>query len=91
MGLRLSAGRFPERNYRTDADEAILINETFVAEMNWQQPLGKQVFIDEKALTVIGVVEDFHYQTFILTALLTIASRVYKAASTNPADVLRDA
>ena len=35
----------------------VLVNETFVAQMEWDQPIGKKVGRSE----VIGVVRDFHY------------------------------
>lgn len=46
------------RAEQADNDIApILVNETFVKQMEWTQPLGKKVGENE----VIGVVSDFHY------------------------------
>jgi len=39
---------------------AMLVNETLVKELGWNDPLGKTIFRDT-TYTIIGVVEDFHY------------------------------
>ncbi|KIC96017.1 ABC transporter permease [Flavihumibacter solisilvae] len=48
----------------SDSNNSILVNESFVKEAQWQQPLGKQVdfwYRNEK-YTVVGVVKDYHYE-----------------------------
>jgi putative ABC transport system permease protein len=60
FGFNLVAGRDFSRDHQTDADEAIIINETAVQRFGWASPdeaIGKRV--NEKA-RVIGVVKDFH-------------------------------
>lgn len=62
------------RNFEpSDSIENILVNQTLVELMGWSQPIGQQITIasnanptvDEVLLeaNVIGVVEDFHYQS----------------------------
>lgn len=65
MGLRLKEGRSFHRGLSTDMDQAIMVNETFVTQMKWGNAIGKQVFLNEKAYDVIGVLEDFHYRIFM--------------------------
>jgi putative ABC transport system permease protein len=48
----------------SDSNNSVLVNESFVKEAQWQQPLGKQVdfwYRNEK-YTVVGVVKDYHYE-----------------------------
>lgn len=59
FGLQITKGRSFDRTYSTDLDQAILLNETAVKKLGWDQPIGKTIhFGNEKQ--VIGVVEDFH-------------------------------
>lgn len=64
MGVRLKEGRFFDRNIQSDVDNAMMVNDTFVRHMKWDSPLGKVISMKEKKYTVVGVVEDFHYQPF---------------------------
>ncbi len=57
MNIELLAGReFPPLPVRPERSPAY-VNETFVAEMGWEEPIGKSIGNNE----VIGVVADFHY------------------------------
>jgi putative ABC transport system permease protein len=61
LGLRIVAGRNFSRSLLTDRDK-YLINETFVRQMNWTDPIGK--FIERNGKhEVIGVVSDFKFAT----------------------------
>lgn len=57
------------RNFSTDlamdTAEAAIVNESFVKQAGWQDPLGKKVdfFYNNKKYTVIGVIKDYHYQS----------------------------
>jgi ABC-type antimicrobial peptide transport system permease subunit len=76
MGLRLKEGRSFRRILKTDIDQAVIVNETFVNHMGWQNAMGKKVFLEKKTYQVIGVMEDFHYRVFtekIEPALLRIS------------------
>jgi putative ABC transport system permease protein len=67
LGIQLLEGRnfLPERS--TDTKEAIIVNEAFIREFEWQPPvLGKKLSgWNEQRLPggpeVIGVVKDFHF------------------------------
>jgi len=54
--IQLKAGR----NFSSDSSMDYILNETAVKALGWKQPLGKQ-FRDG---TVVGVVNDFHFQPF---------------------------
>lgn len=64
MGLRLQHGRSFDRNMRTDLEDAILVNDTFVAQAGLTEPIGKPVIYEDRTLMIIGVVKDYHYKDF---------------------------
>lgn len=61
----LKEGRFLADNRGTDGEQAILVNETLVARQGWQNPVGQQVLVEGEPVTVVGVLEDFHYVSFM--------------------------
>ena len=64
LDFGLKEGRFFGEAYGTDRERVVLINETFARNQDWDVAIGEQVRIDSLALTVVGVVEDFHYHDF---------------------------
>lgn len=68
FGIDIVQGRDFSREITTDADSAIIINETAMRTLGWKSPVGKQMKSTEFAtksnkagiFTVIGVVRDFH-------------------------------
>lgn len=66
MGLTIVEGRNFSRDFITDS-VAVLVNESFVKQMNWKDPIGKRFVIEDgvednplKYRTVVGVVKDYH-------------------------------
>ncbi|PZR25908.1 MAG: antibiotic ABC transporter permease [Citrobacter freundii] len=64
LKVPLSAGRNFSANYPGDATAAVLVNEAFVKEAGWKDPVGQRVTTFEKGetYTVAGVVKDYHYK-----------------------------
>jgi putative ABC transport system permease protein len=68
LGMNIVEGRDFSREYSTDVD-AVIINQATAEQFNWDQPLdhkvGRVISMqgDFKLYQVIGVVEDFHYET----------------------------
>ena len=64
MGIKLVEGRgFSESNL-SDQQYGIIVNETLVKYFGWKDPIGKRLpGPDFKDHQVIGVVQDFHYQS----------------------------
>ncbi|MDR6569282.1 ABC transporter permease [Chitinophaga ginsengisegetis] len=66
MGITLQSGRNFSDTGESDMHHSVLINETLVKMLNWDQPLGKRVQfkIDQEGhraeRVVIGVMKDFH-------------------------------
>ncbi len=64
LGVRLKQGRFFERERVTDSKESVIINEKFVENMNWDNPLEMSFDVDTLTYNVVGVAENFHYDDF---------------------------
>jgi putative ABC transport system permease protein len=65
MGLKLVAGRDFSEELATDVGGAAIVNETFVREMGWKEPLGKRIGSPQasRSARVVGVVNDFHFRS----------------------------
>jgi len=64
MGMRMKAGRTFSREFGNERAKAI-VNETAIAAMGLDNPIGKTISLWESVpLEIIGVVEDFHFQSF---------------------------
>ncbi|MFC1477564.1 ABC transporter permease [candidate division KSB1 bacterium] len=74
LGLQLADGRDFSREMGTDSRGAMIVNETLVRTLGWNSPVGQTMqFNDTTALLqqntggigkVIGIVKDFHFQSF---------------------------
>jgi putative ABC transport system permease protein len=68
LGMTIVAGRDFSREYSTDT-KATIINQAAAKQFDWAQPVGKRIgrFLstegDIELYEVIGVVEDFHFET----------------------------
>jgi putative ABC transport system permease protein len=65
MKIRLKSGRVFNPELSMDNTQTVIVNEQFVENMNWQDPIGKYIRIDNSEYSIIGVVEDFHYRNFM--------------------------
>lgn len=65
MQLGLNQGRLLAESRSTDAEQAVLVNETLVARHGWQDPVGQQIIVEGQPMTVVGVLDDFHYASFM--------------------------
>jgi putative ABC transport system permease protein len=71
MGMEIIQGRDFDRNMGTDDTAAVLINETGVKTLGWEDnPIGKKIQYgfdlegsQGRIMKVIGVVKDFHYRS----------------------------
>ncbi len=69
MEIKLTAGRDFSREFSTDASAGFILNETAVKALGWDEPLGKNITWEEggpngtKEGRIIGVIEDYHYQS----------------------------
>ena len=63
MGLQLTAGRAFSRDFASDSTQGIILNESAVAMLGLDDPIGKRVdyFSFHGPRTVVGVVKDFNH------------------------------
>ena len=63
LGIKIVQGRDFQEDMPSDTLTGVIVNETFVRRMAWDEPLGKKVDLgDESTLRamVIGVMHDYH-------------------------------
>lgn len=71
MGIEIIKGRNFSREFPGDLEGSMLINETLLEQLGWQDPIGRRVFMTdvekEKFIQVpyqiIGIVRDFHFES----------------------------
>ncbi|MCP5107970.1 MAG: FtsX-like permease family protein, partial [bacterium] len=68
LGMKIAAGRDFSRDFSTDT-AAMIINQRAARQFGWDNPLGKRLdrvngdTNETESYTVIGVVEDFHFES----------------------------
>jgi putative ABC transport system permease protein len=64
LKIPIITGRNFSPDFPSDSTHSILVNEAFVQQAGWKQPLNQQVtsFENGKTYTVAGVVKDYHYK-----------------------------
>lgn len=67
LDLSMSAGRNFSMDHPSDATQGVLVNEAFVREAGWEDPIGQTVdyWYNQTKFTVIGVVKDYHYDSLL--------------------------
>ncbi|QHV94494.1 ABC transporter permease [Spirosoma endbachense] len=66
LGIKLAQGRNFSTAYASDTLDNALVNESFVREAGWKNPIGQRVFFPDrtnKAYRVVGVVRDYHFSS----------------------------
>uniref|UniRef100_UPI004048D2BA ABC transporter permease n=2 Tax=Roseivirga sp. TaxID=1964215 RepID=UPI004048D2BA len=71
FGLEILQGSDFSQLTESELATAVLVNETTVKSIGWEDPIGKEL---AEGLKIVGVVKDFHYQS----ARSTIGSAVIK-------------
>jgi putative ABC transport system permease protein len=63
FNMEMAEGRFFSEKFQTDISDSCVINETAVAAMGLESPLGKRVYWDDFKGKIIGIVKDFHFSS----------------------------
>jgi putative ABC transport system permease protein len=63
MGMKIIKGRDFSVDMQTDYSNAIIINQTLARELGLADPIGKRIQHQWHAFEVIGVVEDFNFES----------------------------
>jgi putative ABC transport system permease protein len=64
LKIQVIKGRNFSKDYPADSTRSVLVNEAFVKEAGWKDPIGQIVdfwYKEGEKYTVIGVVKDYHY------------------------------
>lgn len=56
-------GRNFSKAFSTDPEESVVVNEAFVKEAGWKDPVGQEINFEwkNKKMKVVGVIRDYHY------------------------------
>ncbi len=65
LQIPLIEGRNFSQDFPSDTIEAVIVNEAFVKEAGWKEPIGQTVdfFTKQQKKVVIGVVKDYHFRS----------------------------
>jgi predicted permease len=63
MGMEITQGRSFSRDFSTDSEEALIVNEAAVKVMGMESPIGKRLGIGDSQTKIIGVVKDYHFRS----------------------------
>jgi hypothetical protein len=75
IGLKMAQGRFFSKEYYTDASDAYVVNQTAVKAMEMDEPIGKQLKVWDMNKRIIGVVEDYHFES-LHNEIIPMAMRI---------------
>jgi putative ABC transport system permease protein len=64
LDLKIVQGRTFSREYADTGN--FIINETAARQLQWTDPLGKQIILGDRRGTVIGVARDYHFKALFL-------------------------
>jgi len=60
--MEMTRGRNYDRDFSSDINDSIVLNEKAAAVLNWDNPVGKELKIFGQTRKVIGIVKDFNFQ-----------------------------
>lgn len=66
LGIEVVAGRGFSRDFPSDTAVSVMVNESMVERMGWDNPVGMRFQFDQDSTVfhkVIGVVKDFHHRS----------------------------
>lgn len=66
LNIEMVEGRSFSRDFVSDTASAVLVNESMVERMGWDDPIGKRFQFDQDSTVfhkVIGVMKDFHHRS----------------------------
>jgi ABC-type antimicrobial peptide transport system permease subunit len=60
--IPITQGRAFSKDFPSDTGESVMVNESFMKEAGWKDPIGQVVdfFYNNKKFRVVGVVKDYH-------------------------------
>jgi putative ABC transport system permease protein len=71
-GLALNWGRDFDKSLKSDVDNSIIVNQTFLEAFHWDLEGENQLKLGNKKYEIVGVVKDFHHNDFFAPLTPTI-------------------
>jgi len=65
--IEIIKGRNFSRDYAYDRNDAFLVNEATVKALGWEDPLGSEISVWDGTGKIVGIMKDFHFQSFYNT------------------------
>jgi putative ABC transport system permease protein len=65
--IEMADGRFYSRDFSTDSEEAIIVNETAIKKVALETPVNKPFYFGDMNKNLIGVVKDFQHNSVLNT------------------------
>ena len=62
MQIQITEGRDFSKEYSTDIGAAFIVNEAVVRELNLTSPVGRQIYLDNRKGTIIGIMKSPHWE-----------------------------
>ncbi|RKN83317.1 ABC transporter permease [Ulvibacterium marinum] len=59
----ITQGRDFSKEFPSDGNSSIILNESAIDQLGWTDPIGKWVEFDNQRFTVVGIVKDFHFES----------------------------
>ncbi|MGA3245606.1 MAG: ABC transporter permease [Bacteroidota bacterium] len=76
IGIKLREGRYFSREIASDSTYSVIINQAAAKALGYSQPVGRTVTgffgLGERAMKIVGVTDDFHYEPLHLPILPTV-------------------
>jgi len=63
LGIELLAGRDFSKEFSTDQDAAVAVNEAAARAMGMEDPVGRRLSLGESELTIVGLVKNYHFRS----------------------------
>ena len=64
LGIKIFNGRDLNDSFATDKSGSVLVNQAFLKQMKWESGIGKTIEYDNKNYSIVGEVNDFHFENF---------------------------
>ena len=75
FGMKMARGRFFSKEFKSDAADAFVVNETAVQAMEMKEPIGKELRVWDLRGRIIGVVKDYHFES-MRNKIIPMAMRI---------------
>lgn len=67
FGMKMVDGRFYSKDFSTDSENAIIVNEAAIKKVGLENPVNQPFYMDYKYLNLIGIVKDFQHNSVLNT------------------------